>query len=244
MACAILPRITRDREELGRKPTKGFSWERWRTMVGKHFLPVEDKALKDFVKKRTGDELAPVGRTDDAWTDLARHWKTLGKVKGFGTDRNARAMYQRHVVLRKKAGRVDSLLPDSWTLEEEKALLDFVKERKGDEMAAMWRGAFKKLEKAWQSKGFGTTRSARALNEKHKVIRKKRAKPIATSATASLSGSCKRKHTASTATSPPSNGAKKSKVGSLSDFHSAHSDSDAGSPLDWLHFVSHQHSAK
>ena len=62
-------------------------------------------------------------------------------------------------MLKKKAGRVDSLhRSDHWSADEEKALLDFVKERKGDEMAVM--GIFEGLEEAWQSKGFDTARTA------------------------------------------------------------------------------------
>ena len=191
--------------------------------------PAEDKALKDFVKEHTGDELAPVGPWDSAWADLAKRWKALGKVKGFQTDRNARAMYERHYRLRRKAGRVDSLSnagKRAWSEEEEKALLDFVKERKGDEMAAQCGDAFfKDLEKAWQSEGFDTARTAEAMSSHHKRVRKKRAEqpatapqPNTTSSTTSATAqapSLRRsggKRTASAAvlaTSPPSANAKK-----------------------------------
>ena len=199
---------------------------------GKYFLPAEDKVLKDFVKERAGDELAPVRMMDSFWADLVKRWKALGKVKGFRTDRNALGMYKRHHKLRKKAGRVDSLpkgCKRAWSAEEEKALLDFVKERKGDEMAAMWSKlkAFKDLEEAWQSKGFDTARTAGGMYHKHDRMRRKRAEQPATtprpsttssmtSTTApapSLSGSS-RKRTASAAaltTSLPSANAKKPK---------------------------------
>ena len=139
-------------------------------MGGSNWLPAEDEALKDFVKERTGDELAPVGLWDSLWADLAKRWKALGKVKGFRTDRSASGMYRKHRKLRKKAGRVDSCArvsgrTDIWSAEEEKALLDFVKERKGDEMTVMGSEvAFKDLEEAWQTKGFDTARTAKAMS--------------------------------------------------------------------------------
>ena len=195
------------------------------------WLPAEDKALKDFVKERTGDELAAVAPGDSLWADLAKRWKALGKVKGFRTDRSVEAMYKRHHMLRKKAGRTDMLPTGSknpWSAEEEKALLDFVKERKGDEMAVMGdMGALKKLEEAWQSKGFDTARTANAMYLYHKRMREKRAEqsattplPSTTSSTTSATAqapslsSSGRKRTASAAalaTSPPSANAKKPK---------------------------------
>ena len=57
-----------------------------RTMGGFAWQPAEDEALKDFVKERTGNELAPVGPNNCAWADLAKRWKALGKVKGFQKD--------------------------------------------------------------------------------------------------------------------------------------------------------------
>jgi len=196
----------------------------------RNFLPVEDKALKDFVKERTGDELAPVGNTDSLWADLAKRWKALGKVKGFQTDRSAKGMYRRHYYLRKKAGRVDSLPRgvNPWSAEEERALLDFVKERKGDEMAARCGEVFfKDLETAWQSKGFDIARTAYAMRLHHDIIRKKRAEqpattpqPSMTSSTTSattqdpsLSGSGRKRSASAAAltTSPTSANAKKPK---------------------------------
>ena len=199
-----------------------------------YFLPIEDKALKDFVKGRTGDELAPIGQSDSLWVDLAKRWKTLGKVKGFQTDRSAVGMYKRHLLLRRKAGRTDSPpkgCKNPWSAEEEKALLDFVKERKGDEMAAMWsKVAFKDLEEAWQSKGFDTARNARAMSHHHNIMRNKRAEqtvttpqPSSTSSTTSATtqdpslSSSGRKRTLSAAflaMSPSSSNAKKPKPSS------------------------------
>ena len=196
------------------------------------WLPAEEEALKAFVKERTGDELAPVGPWNSAWADLAKRWKALGKVKGFQTDRSVEAMYGRLRYLRKKAGRVDSLPVGSknpWSAEEEKALLDFVKERKGDEMAFMGsKVAFNKLKNAWKkSKGFDTARSANAMYLHHNKMRKERAEQTATtpqpsptssttSATAqapSLSSSGRKRNASAAAltTSPPSSDAKKSK---------------------------------
>ena len=185
--------------------------------------------MKDFVKERTGDELAPIGQKDSLWADLAKRWKALGKVKGFRTDRSAKGMYDRHCKFRKKAGRVDSapVRSDSWSAEEEKALLDFVKERKGDEMAGCGKAFFKDLEEAWQSKGFDTARTAKAMQMKHSKMWRKRAKqpattprPSTTSSTTSaiaptpsLSSSGRKRSltTAVLATSRPSADAKKSK---------------------------------
>jgi len=192
--------------------------------------------LLDFVKGRKGDELAPAGKRDSAWADLAKRWKALRKVKGFRTDRGVKAMYTRHNTLRKKAGRVDSCPhlggTGLWSAEEEKVLLDFVKERKGDETAACKAPLFKDLEKAWKkSKGFDTSRTALAMYHHHREMRNKRAEQLArtpqqsstsstTSATAptpSLSGSG-RKRSASKAvlaTSPSSASAKKPKPSSF-----------------------------
>ena len=202
-------------------------------MGGSNWLPAEDEALKDFVKERTGDELAPVGLWDSLWADLAKRWKALGKVKGFWTDRSALAMHTRHGLLRKKAGRTDRVPivghANPWSAEEEKALLDFVKERKGDEMAFMGsKVAFNKLKNAWKkSKGFDTARSANAMYLHHNKMRKERAEQTATtpqpsptssttSATAqapSLSSSGRKRNASAAAltTSPPSSDAKKSK---------------------------------
>ena len=107
-------------------------------------------------------------------------------------------------------------------------MLDFVKERKGDEMAAKCSKAlFKKLEEAWQSKGFDTARTAMAMYSKHIAMRNKRAEQSATtpqpssttsttSATAqapSLSSSSRKRNASAAAltTSPPSSDAKKPK---------------------------------
>ena len=60
-------------------------------------------------------------------------------------------------------------------------MLDFVKERKGDEMAAKCGKAFfKNLEKAWQSKGFDTARTAQAMCNHHNRMRNKRVEQPAT----------------------------------------------------------------
>mmetsp|Transcript_29500 Transcript_29500/g.58783 ORF Transcript_29500/g.58783 Transcript_29500/m.58783 type:complete len:254 (-) Transcript_29500:69-830(-) len=145
---------------------------------GKSWRPAEDQALKDLVKERTGDELAPVGLKDAVWADLVKRWEGLGKAKGFRTDRSAEVMYHRHLKLRRKAGRTDSApsMPFAWSEEEEKALLAFAKERKGDEMAAMGsKSAFNDLAKVWQqSKGFNTARTAAAMAQHHCVMRNQR----------------------------------------------------------------------
>jgi len=120
-------------------------------MGGFNWMPVEDEALKDFVKEHKGDALAPLGV--HAWADLAERWKALGKVKGFQTDRYANTMYERHHYLRRMAGRTDSAPvyhKNEWSAEEVKKLLAYVKERKGDEMAECTAAGFKDLEKAWQ----------------------------------------------------------------------------------------------
>jgi hypothetical protein len=66
-----------------------------------------------------------------------------------------------------------------WSAAEEDALLSFVKERKGDEMAAMGYIAFTDLEKAWQALGkvkvLSAPRTAKAMYHKHTDLRKKRA---------------------------------------------------------------------
>ena len=197
--------------------------------------PAEDEALKAYVKECTGDELTPLGNKDSLWVDLARRWEALGNIKGFRTNRSDRVMYERHRRLRKKAGVVVKLPPcssrarsDFWSAEEEKALLAFVKERKGDEMAGMCSGgAFKELETDWQSKGFDTARSAVAMYVRHNRMRKKRAEQIAstpqqstTSSTTSATAQAPslrrsgRKRTASAAAltmSSPSANAKKPK---------------------------------
>ena len=133
-------------------------------------------------------------------------------------------------MFRKKAGRVDNLQGgfNFWSAEEEKALLAFVKERKGKEMAHCGRGddIFKDLEKEWQSMDLGTTRTAYALYMRHWDIRRKRAGVGATtlneasfffppSPSQAPSPGRKRTVTATvlpTSTSLSSNGAKKSKV--------------------------------
>ena len=202
--------------------------------MGKPWLPVEDNALKALVKERTGDELAPVAPGDSAWADLVTRWMALGKVKGFRTNRSFEAMYKRHLRFRRKAGREDSC-PNGgdrnpWSAEEEKALLGFVKERKGNEMAALCGEVFfKDLEKAWQSKGFDTARTANAMYEKHNRMREKRAEQPATtplpsstssttSATAqapSLSSSGRKRSPSAAALAPSSStAAKKTKISS------------------------------
>ena len=55
-----------------------------------------------------------------------------------------------------------------WSVAEKKALLAFVKDRKGDEFGLIWEkdGAWEVLEREWKSKCFATHRTARALGYK------------------------------------------------------------------------------
>ena len=61
-----------------------------------------------------------------------------------------------------------------WQSAEEKALLSFTKEHTGNEMVAMdAKSAWKDLVNEWEAKGFDTTRTAKAVSEKHQRLRKK-----------------------------------------------------------------------
>ena len=142
------------------------------------WLPAEDRVIKDFVKERTGneltpgDELAPLGPAERLWTDLAKLWPLVGKANGFRTGRTKCTIYNRHYRLRKMAGRVDVPEPRRklWSAEEEKALLAFVKEHKGDEMASCSEIVFQVLEE----RGFSNARTAAAMCAKHLEMRHER----------------------------------------------------------------------
>mmetsp|Transcript_22736 Transcript_22736/g.47338 ORF Transcript_22736/g.47338 Transcript_22736/m.47338 type:complete len:229 (+) Transcript_22736:156-842(+) len=141
--------------------------------------PAEDEAILDFVRQKMGDGLAPMGK-NRSWADLEKNWESLGKVKGFRTKRNSRGMCSRHHKMRRTAGRMDSLPGtgsfNHWSVEELAALLGFVRDRKGDDMAECSERFFKDLEAVWKKSGFHTQRSAYAMYDKHYKMRRKRAK--------------------------------------------------------------------
>jgi len=191
------------------------SWVARADMVGFAWQPAEDQAVKDFVKELTGDELAPVGNTDIAWLELGRRWKEIGEAKGFQTNRKTSAMYERHWLLRKKAGRQDSLSNGgvyTWSEDEVEELFRFVKEHKGDEMAVCSEGAFKELENVWHTKGYGTSRTAHAMYYRHRVQRLKRAEQSTSSTKSSAAAAPSSKSSSRKRTALPSSAkAKKSK---------------------------------
>ena len=184
-----------------------------------------------FVKECKGDELAPIGNMDGMWAALEKAWQAPGEVKGYRTHRTINGFHGKHRKLRKKAGREDTLqrgFVNGWSAAEEEALLSFVKELKGDEMADMSYIAFTDIEKAWQAlgkaKGFSAPRTAKRCITNTLDLRKKRAKQSVTTpqpSTTSTMGpapsvrSSGRKRTLTTAflaISPSSTSAKRAKT--------------------------------
>ena len=124
-----------------------------------------------FVKDRKGNESGELGLKNSAWNDLEREWPG----KGFTTARTATALGYKYYGLRRKAGK--PMVGAHWSDAEEKALLAFVKNRKGDEFASLGPKniVWEDLERKWKEEGFATTRTAYALGQKHMKLRRKRA---------------------------------------------------------------------
>ena len=97
--------------------------------------------------------------------DLEREWGALGFDGGFTTTRTAAALAEKHRLLRQNADNMG----DRWSASEEKAVLDFVKDCTGNEFGSMGARdpAWKDLEREWEEKGFGTTRTASVLGQRY-----------------------------------------------------------------------------
>ena len=144
-------------------------------MGGFNWSDAKIAVLKAFVKTRTGDKLGELGERNSAWEVLEREWK----AKSFSMTRTARLLAGKHLKLRQKASKTSNYSV-KWSDAEEKALLAFVKDRKGDKFATLGdkNSLWEVLEREWKEKGFGTTRKAVALGNKHAKLRRKAGRAV------------------------------------------------------------------